>query len=104
MTRRPSAVAAAAPLLAAALTLSAAPLAAQAPGPFTAAQAEAGAKAFTAHCAECHLETLMGQDDAPPIIGSYFASSWGGHRVGELLDFVIGNMPFDEPATLSAEI
>lgn len=101
--RTPAVFAAAAPLLAAALLASPTALQGQTPGPFTAAQAEAGAKVFAASCADCHLESLMGVDDAPPIIGSYFASSWGGHRVGELLEYVIGNMPFDEPGILSAE-
>jgi cytochrome c len=72
-------------------------------GVFTAAQAEAGKKVFEASCARCHLSDLTGKDDAPPLGGAYFTSSWGGHKVSELLEFVRVNMPYDEPATLDDE-
>lgn len=80
------------------------PLSAQTdPAPlYTAAQAEAGEKAFEASCARCHNPDLRGKDDAPPLVGLYFASSWGGHKVAELLGFVAGNMPMDAPGTLDA--
>lgn len=72
-------------------------------GLFTAEQAEAGKKVFEASCVSCHLADLTGKDDAPPLSGPYFASSWGGHKVSELVDFVRGNMPFTAPGSLSDE-
>lgn len=70
---------------------------------YTAAQAEAGKTIFEGLCAKCHLPDLSGKDDAPPLSGKYFASSWGGHKVSELFDFVKSNMPFDAPGTLDEQ-
>lgn len=67
---------------------------------YTEAQADAGRTVFERTCAKCHQADLMGKDDAPPLAGPYFASSWGGHKVVELFGFVKGNMPFDVPGTL----
>lgn len=67
---------------------------------YTGAQAEAGKTVFERACTKCHQADLAGKDDAPPLAGPYFASSWGGHKVSELVDFVKGNMPFDAPGTL----
>lgn len=80
-------------------------LAGQAPPPslYTAAQADRGREVFEASCVSCHSADLTGKDDAPPLAGPYFASSWGGHKVSELLEFVQGNMPFDQPGTLDEE-
>jgi cytochrome c len=70
---------------------------------YTAAQAEEGKKVFDASCAVCHGDDLAGKADAPPIAGEYFASSWGGHKVSELLEFVQGNMPFTSPGSLDED-
>jgi mono/diheme cytochrome c family protein len=67
---------------------------------YSAAQAEEGKQVFEASCARCHNADLSGKDDAPPIAGAYFASSWGGQKVSALIEFVAGNMPLDMPATL----
>lgn len=77
-------------------------LAGQAPPPsiYSADQAEQGKAVFEASCARCHGVDLKGEDDAPPLAGPYFASSWGGHKVSELVDFVQREMPFDEPGSL----
>jgi alcohol dehydrogenase (cytochrome c) len=74
----------------------------QAPPPslYSQAQAEQGKAVFDASCARCHGTDLQGKDDAPPVAGPYFASSWGGHKVSELIDFVQREMPFDEPGSL----
>ena len=70
---------------------------------YAAPQAEEGKKVFDASCAMCHGADLAGQNDAPPLSGDYFASSWGGHKVSELLEFVQGNMPMTAPGSLSEE-
>jgi len=93
-------------LLAAAVVALAPPAAAgqNATEPFyTAAQAAEGQKAYEASCARCHGSDLAGKDDAPPLAGAYFGTSWGGHKVSQLLEFVAGNMPMDEPGTLAPE-
>ena len=70
---------------------------------YVAAQAEEGKKVFDASCAVCHGADLEGKDEAPPLTAGYFANSWGGHKVSELLEFVQGNMPFTAPGSLSEE-
>ena len=76
----------------------------QAPAPqYTAAQAETGQEVFEETCAACHKPDLTGGDQAPPLSGAYFASSWGGHPVAELLTFAKDNMPFTQPSSLDVE-
>lgn len=73
------------------------------PAPYTAAQTEAGRETYQAICAACHMPDLAGRDDAPPLTGAYFASSWGGYPVSTLLEFVQGNMPLTVPGSLNEE-
>lgn len=73
------------------------------PAPYTAAQAEAGRETYQAICAACHMPDLVGSDDAPPLTGAYFASSWVGYPVSTLLEFVQGNMPLTVPGSLNEE-
>jgi mono/diheme cytochrome c family protein len=67
------------------------------------AQAEAGAEAYQAHCAACHVADLSGGVEGPPLAGEYFASMWGGRPVTELLTFVRNNMPLTRPRSLDEE-
>ena len=46
-------------------------------GPFTAAQAAAGATAYQANCATCHQPDLRGQGTATPLAGQAFIGAWG---------------------------
>jgi len=73
---------------------------AQTPPLYSAVQAEEGKQVFEASCARCHNADLAGKDDAPPLVGPYFASSWGGHKVSELIQFVQTEMPFDAAGSL----
>ena len=57
---------------------------AQMPGPFTAAQANAGRDAYLASCAPCHGKTLQGGGEAPALTGDAFIGSWG-KRAAEAL-------------------
>ena len=70
------------------------------PASYTTEQAERGREAYRASCLVCHAEDLGGSDQAPPLAGDYFTSSWGGHSVGELLAFVKENMPLTRPSSL----
>jgi mono/diheme cytochrome c family protein len=68
---------------------------------YTTAQAEAGARAFTASaCAACHMPDLRG-GEGPPLIGSGFQSNWSGSPVSALLAFLKENMPATAPGSLS---
>ena len=87
--------------VAAAAGMAASAAAQQGPVPqYTAEQATAGEEIFQQVCAACHKPDLTGGDQAPPLSGAYFASSWGGYPVAELLTFAKENMPFTQPASL----
>src|ERR1700704_7115236 len=72
-------------------------------GPFTAAQAGAGATAYQANCATCHQPDLRGQGTAAPLAGQAFIGAWGNRPASELLSFMQLTMPPGSPGSLSAD-
>jgi mono/diheme cytochrome c family protein len=60
---------------------------------FSAEQAAAGKLAFGKACAGCHMADLSGHDDAPPLAGAPFASSWRTRTTKDLLDYMSTAMP-----------
>lgn len=72
-------------------------------GPFTAAQADAGATAYQANCATCHQPDLRGQGTALPLAGPAFIGAWGSRAARELLSFIQLTMPPGNPGTLPAD-
>ena len=68
------------------------------PPVFTSTQADAGRAAYSAHCAECHMPDLSGNNEKPPLAGPTFMSTWGGRTTKELLDYMSGAMPFGGPS------
>src|SRR5437588_7317046 len=72
-------------------------------GPFTAAQAAAGATAYQANCATCHQPDLRGQGTATPLAGSAFIGAWGSRPASDLLSFIQLTMPPGNPGTLRAD-
>lgn len=62
-------------------------------GPFTAAQATAGATVFQASCAGCHGPDLAGRNDAAPLAGQQFMGAWGGRTANDLVAFIQNAMP-----------
>lgn len=79
-------------LVAASIVLAARQDAAPAPV-FTTEQAAEGKAAYTKACASCHLPDLSGNNDAPPLAGSTFMSSWGTRTTKELFDYMSATMP-----------
>ncbi len=75
-------------------------MAQRAPGPFTAAQVEAGRAAFAGSCAACHRADLSGATDALPLAGSSFMSAWSGRTTAQLYDKIHGSMPATAPGSL----
>ena len=74
----------------------------QVPSPrYTTSQADSGKEVFRQGCATCHELDLKGGDQAPPLSGDYFASSWGGYPVADFLSFVRDEMPLTGPSSLS---
>ena len=63
---------------------------------YTAEQAVAGVVAYEQHCAECHLQTLVGSFEAPELAGQNFLSYWGGRSVEELMEAAISMPPGEE--------
>lgn len=98
------------PLAAAAALLAGlpAPAAAQAPrtvqdGVYTAAQAARGAQVYQDECTFCHLDDLMGDAFATPLIDDAFTLRWEGGTLGDLMTVIQVTMPADRPATLGDE-
>lgn len=66
----------------------------QAPsGPFTAAQAAAGAGLFQSTCAACHGTELQGTPAAPLLSGEGFVTRWGGRSASDLFSLIKSSMP-----------
>src|SRR5579871_4703784 len=66
---------------------------AQAPGPFTAAQVEAGRQVYNDNCANCHMPDLAGATDAPPLAGSAFMGAWRARSTADLFNKISKSMP-----------
>lgn len=71
-----------------------------APGSFTAAQVEAGKKAYETNCMSCHRPDLAGQGDAMPLAGTGFMLGWGGRSTSELYKRIHDTMPLGLGGTL----
>lgn len=70
-------------------------------GVFNAAQVARGKTAYANLCARCHGETLLGNDDAVPLVGAEFLKSWHGKSVGKLVELTQKDMPTDGPGKLT---
>src|ERR1700704_2424789 len=72
-------------------------------GPFTAQQADAGRTAYQANCSGCHAADLSGIGNALPLSGLPFTGSWGNRNVGDLVGFMEGAMPPNNPGGLGEQ-
>jgi len=72
-------------------------------GPFTAQQADAGRAAYQTNCAGCHAADLSGIGNALPLAGLPFTGSWGNRTVGDLVGFLEGAMPPNNPGGLGEQ-
>lgn len=72
-------------------------------GAYTTEQAERGQEAYEVSCVGCHAGTLRGTPGGPGIAGGRFIFNWSDRSVGELLDYVIHNMPIGAGNTLPHE-
>ena len=73
------------------------------PAVYTAAQATAGQASYQANCASCHQPTLVGQNEAPPLAGTNFMTTWGKRTTKDLLDYMSATMPPGKPSLAEAE-
>ena len=73
------------------------------PAVYTAAQATAGQASYQANCASCHQPALGGQNEAPPLAGANFMTTWGKRTTKDLLDYMAATMPPGKPSLAEAE-
>jgi S-disulfanyl-L-cysteine oxidoreductase SoxD len=88
-------------------TPAAAPAAAQAGRPrtiwdgvYTEAQAARGESHYRASCAKCHSDDLMGEREAPALVGPRFAERWKGVTAADMLQDTRRTMPQEAPDSL----
>ena len=72
-------------------------------GPFTAAQSEAGRKAYVTHCAACHQANLSGQGNALALAGRPFMAGWSNRTSQDLYKLIHASMPTGAPGSLEDE-
>jgi alcohol dehydrogenase (cytochrome c) len=75
------------------------------PGPpvFTAAQATAGRAIYLARCAGCHLPDLQGRNEAAPLAGANFMTTWRTRTAGDLATHIQRTMPPGGAGSLSPD-
>ncbi len=70
-------------------------------GVFTEEQAMRGKATYEQECASCHLDDLLGDGIAPPLIGVPFSFRWSDLSVGDMFMAIRTTMPQGAPASLS---
>src|SRR5918993_3634054 len=85
------------------LTLAAREQATARPAVYTAGQATAGQASYQANCASCHQPALGGQNEAPPLAGANFMTTWGKRTTKDLLDYMTATMPPGKPTLSESE-
>ncbi len=70
-------------------------------GVFTEEQAERGKATYQQECASCHLDDLLGDGIAPPLVGVPFSFRWSDLSVGDMFMAIRTTMPQGAPASLS---
>lgn len=72
-------------------------------GVFTEEQAVRGKEVYLQDCAACHLEDLLGDGIAPPLVGVPFEFRWSELSLGDMFAAIRTTMPQGAPASLSAQ-
>ena len=62
-------------------------------GQYTEAQAAAGAEIYQHNCSGCHQPDLAGQNEALPLLGSSFMSTWRDRSIADIYTLTHGTMP-----------
>ena len=70
---------------------------------FTAEQAERGRALYEEICVECHLSSLAGANEAPPLVGVDFLDAWGAGAVVDLADTIRVTMPPENRNSLTPQ-
>ncbi len=72
-------------------------------GVFTAEQAERGRALYDEICVECHLSSLAGANEAPPLRGVSFLDAWRAAAVVDLADTIRVTMPPENRNSLTSQ-
>jgi mono/diheme cytochrome c family protein len=72
-------------------------------GVYTKEQAARGQKAYNSLCARCHGDSLLGGEEATPLVGQEFMTNWTAKSVGALLEYTRKEMPSDGPGKLTRQ-
>ena len=72
-------------------------------GVFTAAQAERGQQVYDQACASCHQKDLLGERDAPALVGESFSGRWNGTTTDDMLQTIRRTMPQEAPDSLGTQ-
>ena len=72
-------------------------------GIYTDEQAARGDEVYQDQCTFCHLDDLMGDAFATPLIDDAFTLRWEGGTIGDLMTVIQVTMPADQPNTMSNE-
>ena len=69
---------------------------------FTVEQAERGRTLYEQVCVECHLASLAGANEAPPLRGADFLDAWGVGAVVDLAETIRVTMPPENRNSLTS--
>jgi mono/diheme cytochrome c family protein len=72
-------------------------------GAYSSEQANRGLKLYTVNCGSCHLDTLEGNGQAAPLLGSFFGGHWDTRTFAELYDRIRTTMPQKSPGSLTQD-
>ena len=72
-------------------------------GVYTEEQATRGELVYQDECTFCHLDDLLGDAFATPLIEDAFTARWEGGNLGDLMTVIQVTMPADRPNTMSNE-
>ena len=69
-------------------------------GIYTEAQAKRGEAVYARACASCHGRDLLGEGQAPSLVGKDFNAEWTDQSMDGLFERTSISMPADAPGTL----
>ena len=71
---------------------------------YTEDQAARGRKFYGESCASCHKDDLLGDANAPALVGTPFMSRWSGSTVDDVVQTIRSSMPQDAPDSLGTPV
>ena len=70
---------------------------------YAAEQSSAGRAAYLANCAACHMPDLKGSNEALPLAGASFMSTWRNRTTRDLFDRISTSMPPDKAGSIGEQ-